>query len=249
MGLFSKGRSEIIFFLIALQQCWWFRFWLPTRLRYYVDDFIFSSLFCNAKRKISLVLAAPSDGRIPVLLGQQQRHPGRGRVAALGAQGQYMEFLQIIFFKRLLRFVGLCMALLRRLPADPGAAGAVQHRVRDTGVGWLGFFYTLVRLIAYRLSRSVWLALLSLSVLNENLDTFSRHGLPVGGQERSHLNFFSNLGIGNWRVKNCDKLVHSLCIHRSPFAGGDPISDCGAQVESTKTVFPCIKGAKKILFC
>ena len=48
-------------------------------------------------RKISLVLAAPFDGRIPLLLGQQQRHPGRGRVAALGAQGQYMEFLETIF--------------------------------------------------------------------------------------------------------------------------------------------------------
>ena len=96
VGMFTKGRREISFFLFALQQCWWFRFWRPTRLRY-ANNFIFLLCLKCRKKKISLVLASSSDGRIPVLLGQQQRHPGRGRVAPLGAQGQYMEFLQIIF--------------------------------------------------------------------------------------------------------------------------------------------------------
>ncbi len=117
------------------------------------------------KEKISLVLASSSDGRIPVLLGQQQRHLGRGRVTTLGAQGQYMEFLQIIFSKRLLRFVGLCMALLRRLPANPGQRERfnIEFEILES-VGW--FFYTLVRLVAYRQSHSVWLSPLGLSVLN-----------------------------------------------------------------------------------
>ena len=47
-GSVHQREKQISFFIIALQQCWWFRFWRPTRQRY-ANNFIF--LLCLKCRK------------------------------------------------------------------------------------------------------------------------------------------------------------------------------------------------------
>ena len=66
--------------------------------------------------------------------------PGTGRRTR--STGSVYGIPTNYFFKTSFTFCRTLHGATTTTPREPGAAGAVQHRVRDTRVGWLGFLHS-----------------------------------------------------------------------------------------------------------